>query len=302
MSSPESMSVEHSNEPLPSGYISPRSFKNRWSTWKTILQISLEERLVYRGDFALGTLMRFLPIITQIFLWWAIFESLSPNDPRSAKISGYAFPDMVAYYLLTMLVRAFSSMPGLATSIAKQVREGDIKKFLIQPVDLIEYLFLSRVAHKLAYYSVATLPFAFVFFLCRGYFVTGWPDASQLFVCIASILLSFVLGFFLEACMGLASFWFLEISSLLFVYMLFSFFLSGHMFPLDILPEPWQSIMQYLPLKYLAYFPAAVFLGKVSGNQLWFDFGMLIFWTVFFMFLARYLYAAGLRRYSGYGG
>ena len=25
-------------------------------------------RLVYRGDFALGTLMRFLPIVTQIFL------------------------------------------------------------------------------------------------------------------------------------------------------------------------------------------------------------------------------------------
>ena len=41
------------------------------STWWTILRICLEERLVYRGDFALGTLMRFLPIVTQIFLWAA---------------------------------------------------------------------------------------------------------------------------------------------------------------------------------------------------------------------------------------
>ena len=40
----------------------------RASTWWTILRICLEERLVYRGDFALGTLMRFLPIVTQIFL------------------------------------------------------------------------------------------------------------------------------------------------------------------------------------------------------------------------------------------
>ena len=47
-------------------------------TWWTILRISLEERLVYRGDFALGTLMRFLPIITQIFLWGAIFEAMRP--------------------------------------------------------------------------------------------------------------------------------------------------------------------------------------------------------------------------------
>ena len=45
----------------------------RMLTWWIILRIALEERLVYRGDFALGTLMRFLPIVTQIFLWWAIF-------------------------------------------------------------------------------------------------------------------------------------------------------------------------------------------------------------------------------------
>jgi ABC-2 type transport system permease protein len=272
------------------------------SIWYTILRISLEERLVYRGDFALGTLMRFLPIITQIFLWWAVFESISPGSPEKASLVGYSFPDMVAYYLLTMLVRAFSSMPGLASNIAKQIREGEIKKFLVQPVDLLGYLLLSRVAHKLAYYSVATLPFAMVFFLCRGFFTAGFPDAPQMLAFVLSVVLSFVLGFFLEASLGLVGFWFMEISSLLFVYMLFSFFLSGHMFPLDILPEPWQSIVQYMPLKYLAYFPAAVFLGKVTGDQLWFEMMVLVGWTVAFIVLSRILYSAGLRRYSGYGG
>ncbi len=46
---------------------------SRAATWWTILRIGIEERLVYRGDFALSTLMRFLPIVTQIFLWGAIF-------------------------------------------------------------------------------------------------------------------------------------------------------------------------------------------------------------------------------------
>ncbi len=277
-------------------------FRDRMAIWYTILRISLEERLVYRGDFALGTLMRFLPIITQIFLWWAVFESINPGSPEKATLVGYSFPDMVAYYLLTMLVRAFSSMPGLASNIAKQIREGEIKKFLVQPVDLLGYLLLSRLAHKLAYYSVATLPFALVFFLCRSFFTAGIPEATQLLAFILSVVLSFVLGFFLEASLGLAGFWFMEISSLLFVYMLFSFFLSGHMFPLDILPEPWLSIVQYMPLKYLAYFPAAVFLGKVTGAQLWFEMAVLVGWTTAFIVLSRFLYYAGLRRYSGYGG
>lgn len=278
------------------------TFADRMAIWYTILRISLEERLVYRGDFALGTLMRFLPIITQIFLWWAIFQSINPAAPDKATLVGYSFADMVAYYLLTMLGRAFSSMPGLASSIAKQIREGEIKKFLVQPVDLLGYLLLSRIAHKIAYYSVATLPFAFVFFLCRSFFTAGIPDASQCLAFVLSLFLSFTLGFFLEACIGLAGFWFMEISSLLFVYMLFSFFLSGHMFPLDILPEPWLSIVQYMPLKYLAYFPSAVFLGKIQGAQLWFEMGILLAWTLGFMLFSRYLYSAGLRRYSGYGG
>src|SRR6188472_4005310 len=97
-------------------------------TWWTILRIALAERLVYRGDFMLGTLMRFLPIVTQIFLWYAIFQSQPEDAPKT--IAGYAYEDFVAYYLLTMVSRAFSSMPGLSGGIARQIRNGEIKKFL----------------------------------------------------------------------------------------------------------------------------------------------------------------------------
>ena len=84
---------------------------------------------------------------------------------------------------------------------------------------------------------------------------------------ITSLILSFLLGFFLEATIGMIGFWFLEVSSLLFVYMLFNFFFSGHMFPLDMLPAPWNTIVQMIPLQYLAYFPAAVFLQKDAGAR-----------------------------------
>ena len=118
-------------------------------TWWTMLSISLEERLAYRGDFVLGTLLRFLPIVTQVFLWTAVFSATNRGD-----IAGYSRNDIVAYYLLTMVTRAFSSMPGLAGGIARSVRDGSIKKYLVQPVDYISFLLAARVAHKLVYLSL----------------------------------------------------------------------------------------------------------------------------------------------------
>jgi ABC-2 type transport system permease protein len=290
----------------PSAHAAGISWLARARTWWTVLRISLEERLVYRGDFALGTLMRFLPLVTSVFLWAAVYNAVAANNAKQGitgppEVAGYTYEEMVAYYLLTQVSRAFSSMPGLATAIALQIRNGEIKKYLIQPVDLIGFLLLGRTAHKLVYYVVAAGPFALVFFLCRGFF-NGWPEPTVMVAFIASLVMSFLLGFFLEATLGMLGFWFLEVSSLLFVYMLFNFFFSGHMFPIDMLPGTLQTIVRAIPLEYLAYFPAAVFLGKVQGEQLAWGLLIQLGWVVFFIVACRVTFNLGVKRYSGYGG
>jgi viologen exporter family transport system permease protein len=274
----------------------------RVQTWWTILRICIEERLVYRGDFWLGTLMRFLPIVTQIFLWGAVFEGMRATQATAGQqIAGYSYHDFVAYYLLTTISRAFSSMPGLAGGIALQIRNGEIKKYLVQPVDFVGFLLLMRMAHKIVYYGIAIAPFALVFYVCRGYF-PGWPPADVMLAYITSLVFSFLLGFFLEATIGMIGFWFLEVSSLLFVYMLFNFFFSGHMFPLDMLPQPWSTIVQLTPLQYLAYFPSAVFLQKVQGHDLWVGLTVEAAWVLFFIAASRVTFWRGVKRYSGFGG
>lgn len=272
----------------------------RAGIWWTVFQISLEERLVYRGEFALGTLMRFLPIVTQIFLWSAVFGAIQQAG-RTGSVAGYSYRDMIAYYLLTMITRAFSSMPGLASGIARDIRDGTVKKYLVQPIDMLAFLLLYRLAHKGVYYVVALGPFALVFYLCRGYF-PGWPSTDVMAAFLASLVMSFLLGFYLEATLGMLGFWFLEISSLLFVYMLFSFFFSGHMFPIDILPGGWGLAVRLIPLQYLAYFPAAVFLGKIQGTELAIGLAAQLGWVVLFMASAHAAFRFGVRRYSAFGG
>ena len=125
---------------------------------------------------------------------------------------------------------------------------------------------------------------------------------QRMVVYLCSLLLAFVLGFFLEASIGLISFWFLEVSSLLFVYNLLTFFLSGHMFPLDLLPDFAQQLVTYLPLHYLAYYPAAVFLEKIPANEMWIGLGVQAAWVLAFIGVSRVMLNRGLHRYSGFGG
>jgi ABC-2 type transport system permease protein len=275
----------------------------RATTWWTILRISLEERLVYRGEFALGTLMRFLPIVTQIFFWSAVFDVVGPGGKAGggANIAGYSYHDFIAYYLLAMVTRAFSSMPGLASGIARDIRDGTVKKYLIQPIDMLAFLLLYRTAHKLVYYVIAAVPFAVVYFFCRGFF-PGWPDAATMLAFLASLALAFLMGFYLEATLGMIGFWFLEVSSLLFVYMLLNFFLSGQMFPLDMLPGVSGQLVRGLPLAYMAYFPAAVFLGKIRGLALASGLVVQLAWVLVFAAASRLAFHYGVRRYSAYGG
>jgi ABC-2 type transport system permease protein len=263
-----------------------------------ILRTCIEERLVYRADFAFATLVRFLPIVTQIFLWGAIF-AINTDNPHG-ELNGYTYADMVAYYLLAMVGRAFSSMPGLASGIALDIRDGAVKKYLIQPIDMLGYLFWHRVAHKLVYYFIAIGPFLLVFYLCRGYFA-GWPDSVTTIAWILSLLMAFLIGFLIEALIGLIAFWFLEVSSLIFIYMMINYFFSGHMIPLDYL-GPFGEWVQYLPFSYLAYFPATIMLGRYTHPQLATELAIGSCWIVALLIANRIAFNRGVRRYGAFGG
>jgi ABC-2 type transport system permease protein len=264
-----------------------------------IFRTCVEERLMYRADFALGTLFRFLPIVTQVFLWEAIYQARTGASDQT--IGGYSYGDMVAYFLIVMLGRAFSSMPGLASGIARDIRNGTIKKYLTQPVDMLGYLFCYRAAHKLVYYFVATGPFVLVFWLCRGYF-SGWPDAITLAGFFASLVMGFLLGFLLEALIGMIAFWFLEVSSLLFIYMMLNYFLSGHMIPLDLLGPKLNAAIEFLPFKFLAYTPAAIFLERYDHAQLGRELLIELTWIIVLWIGCQVAFKRGVRRYSAFGG
>src|SRR6476620_422725 len=276
--------------------------------YSRIFRVSLIERLHYRGDFFFSTILRFLPMLTTILLWRAVYIGAGETHGTTS-LAGYRYSEMIAYLLLVHISRMFSSMPGLAGGIARDIRDGTLKKYLIQPLDMLGYLLAYRCAHKVAYIVTSALPYAGIFALFSSYF-DHFPDWPTFAGYVTSLVLAFVVGFHFEACIGMVGFWLLEVSSLMYVVMALNFFISGQMFPLDLLPSmqvgsftiDWAAVLKSLPTQYLAYFPAAVFLGKVQGPDLWRGLIGEVAWAIVLVALTRVLYRAGLKRYSAFGG
>src|SRR5215467_1121789 len=87
-----------------------------------IFRASLVERMAYRGDFLLGTVLRFLPVLTTVLLWEAVFAGSGETE-----LDGFTRKQMIEYLLLIHVSRMFSSMPGLAGGITRDIRDGSLK-------------------------------------------------------------------------------------------------------------------------------------------------------------------------------
>jgi ABC-2 type transport system permease protein len=77
---------------------------------------------------------------------------------------------------------------------------------------------------------------------------------------------------------------------------------SGHLFPLDILPPAVAMALNFTPFPYQLFFPVSVYLGRVTGPELWQGLAVQFFWVTFFYWLARWAWNRGIRRYTAFGG
>ena len=261
-----------------------------------VLRISLSERLVYRAAFFISTFLRFIPIVTTILLWSAIYDGSGRSH-----LGGMAYSEMISYYLCVMIVRAFSSMPRLASGIAGDIRDGELRKYLLQPVDYLTYLLSLRGAHKIVYFIMAAAPYTIVFWVCRDYLPDGLP-ALYLGLSLVSLFLAFLLGFAINSLIGMLGFWFLDVSGFMHVFMISQYFLGGHMFPLSLLPDSMRQLVTYLPFAYETYYPTLILLQRLEPHEVGRVILIQVAWIVVLGLAVRLAWSRGLRRYAAFGG
>ena len=266
------------------------------SKYYAVFDIGLQNTFVYRWNFLLRSLFGFVPLAGTVFIWRAMFA-----ETKGTSIGGYDYRSMIFYFLLTILAENLVTPTEDEWQIASDIREGQINSFLTKPLNYLGYRLTLFLSYRTLYTVVTILPIALVFFYFRGFI--QWPAHTFTWL-LATLSLTMAAGiqFFIAYSLAMLAFWILEISTVVFILYSFEYFLSGHLFPLDIMPVWLVGTLKWLPFTYELYFPIAVFLEKVSGKELLLGLGIQTAWLLLTFLGAKTMWTHGVRRYQAVGG
>ncbi len=264
--------------------------------YNRIFMAGIQTHLIYRINYFILSFAQLCPIVTVLMVWFAIFDSSSQTA-----IKGYTMPRIVTYYLVSTLVGKVMSLWFLDYEIASDIRNGQINRFLLRPVDYLWYQWSMVLSQKAIILMSLGIPLGILYYALRHLYLPP-ADVSMLWIITLSSLIGLFLNFIITYCAGLIAFWLLEVSSLFFIYYILMFFLSGGMFPLDLIPQPYYGMMKWLPFQYMGFFQTKLYLGDLTWAQAWNGLFIQLLWVGILYCLARWIWFRGCHRYNAFGG
>jgi ABC-2 type transport system permease protein len=268
-----------------------------FAKYRKIFEIGLQNTFVYRWNFLLRTIFGIVPLIGVLFLWKAVFHAKGTGSA----IEGYDYASMIFYFMLTVFLDNLITPTEDEWQIAAEIRDGKISAYLIKPLNYLAYRIMLFLSYRLLYIFVVLVPIGGLAWFLRDFLHPPDHAITWLAFIVSTIMAGF-LQFFIAYSMAMIAFWVLEISTIVFLLYSFEFFLSGHVFPLDILPQHFQGFIRWSPFTYELFFPAQVFMERIQGAAL--VQGLLIQagWVLVAWTSARTLWTLGIRKYQAVGG
>lgn len=261
-----------------------------------IINIGIQNTLVYRTNFLFRSVFGLIPLFATISLWRAIYAGKDGDN-----VAGYTIAQMTSYYLVITIVDALTAVTEDDWQIAADIKDGNISQFLLKPIDYLYYRLCLYGSGRLVFTACAFLPVTIFLIVQREHFVLpqDWATVGWLAV---SLTLTALLQFFISFTMALLAFWVLEVSTFIFILFAFEYIASGHLFPLDILPAGILKVLYYTPFPYQMFFPVNIYLGRVTGAELYQGLAIQAGWVVATYLLARFVWSRGIKKYSAVGG
>jgi len=260
-----------------------------------IFKLSFQQEFAYRLNFVMWRVRNILQIILLFFLWSSVFK-----DPQT-EVFGYNQEKILTYVFGILILRAIV-FSARAVDVAGEISNGDITNFLLKPVNYFKYWATRDIASKILNLGFSVIEITILFLILKPNLFLQ-TNLLTLFAVLISLTMAVILFFCLLFITNMSAFWMPEngwAAQFLFIAIITDF-LSGGVFPLDILPLAFQKVLYSTPFPYLLFFPLQVYLGKIAGLEIIRGLATAFTWVFILFMTVKFIWAKGLRRYSAEG-
>lgn len=257
-------------------------------------KLELSNGFVYRANFIMWRVRMVIQLLAVYILWQAIFR-------QNQQPFGYDFGILMTYLVGSSLLRSLV-LSNKSLEAQTEIATGDLSNYLLKPINYFAYWFSRDISDKLlnGIFSVLEITL-FMVIIKPPLFIQTNP--VQLISFLLSGLIAVILYFFLSFIISLSTFWYSEARGWpqRFLFYTILEFMSGSLFPLDILPDWAYRFLMALPTSYLIFTPMQIYLGQLTGSELINTLAVSVIWAVIVSGLTYFLWKKGIKHYQAFG-
>lgn len=254
---------------------------------------ALQARFAYRSQVWANVFGELVLVFARIAIWTSVYQV-------TANVTGASLKEMVTYAVIGGTVVSIWYPSDMIYTVGRSLKSGDVAVFLLKPLHYPFYL-LATEAGNLAYLvTTVVVPVLAVTALVYGIEAPASVFHGLMF--LAFWVLSFGVMFAVAAICGVLAFWMMTAFSLEWFLRAVLAIFSGSFIPFWFFPAPLARIAAHQPFAWIAYYPSAVYLGKLSVAQCWLELAIGAGWLVVLGTIVALLWRATASRIVIQGG
>lgn len=227
----------------------------------------------------------------EVLLWFAVFKGA-----HATSIIGFSRENYLSYALWAAFFARIATSWMYEFRMTEEISSGTVNSLIVRPMSFYEY-YLSQL---LGYKFITTI-ISMVIPIMAAYFFDLPTTYSRIplgvLLCFYYLILVHTISFIVSS----IAFHLTKISSFTVAKNLLMWILTGELFPLDLIPDPYKKAIIALPFSSGVFLPVGYITGRVGHAEMLHGFLSVTIGLVVLNLLGTYLWRKGLASYTGTG-
>lgn len=255
-----------------------------------ILKAKLKLNFTEKEIMIVWSLSSGIAVISLISVWLA---------SKNSQFSGYNKQQLITYYILTYLLEQVLNW-SFFWEIRRNILEGQISKFFLQPINYFKYIFTHELAYKIINTAVQLIV-STVFLVLFIKYLEIPIQKDSIWKLIPAIFLGIGITSFVNLINGGLTFIFKESKFLQTFLSVFQSLFGGRTMPISFFPDQLQIILKINPFRYTMSFPLEIIFNQLSTREFYQGLCIGLAWIIVLAIILRFTWKKGIKKYTHFG-